>query len=187
MSMSTQVDPQITDAVTQTNPFIPGGAPTTSLNQLYMATAQALVNAAHNAVNSQQQSFMLMQAATTQAVMQLLSIDGAGKAAPLDASNASGVPTVPVATASPDAAAHIEREKELPNKFGLDNAGSWSHAVREIMNTLAGALRELQSVAQETDMAMVKQAAIAAVLTRMIKAPDQREQYQKILELIEGL
>ncbi|MFC4763517.1 RebB family R body protein [Dyella koreensis] len=187
MSTSTQVNPQVTDAVVQTNPSTPGGAPTISLNQIYMATAQALMNAAHNAVNSQQQSFVLMQAATTQAVMQLLSIDGAGKAAPLDASNASGVTAAQVATASPDASAHIERVSELPNKLGLDNAGPWSHAVREIMNTLASALRELQSAAQETDMAMVKQAAIAAVLTRMIKAPDQREPYQKILELIEGL
>jgi hypothetical protein len=36
-------------------------------------------------------------------------------------------------------------------------------------------------------MAMVKQAAKAAVLVHLINAPDQLQQYQKILELIEEL
>jgi hypothetical protein len=36
-------------------------------------------------------------------------------------------------------------------------------------------------------MSMIKQAAAAAVLVHMIKAPDQLDQFQKILKLIEGL
>ncbi|SFR86886.1 Killing trait domain-containing protein [Dyella sp. OK004] len=187
MSMPSSVNPQISDAVTQASSQIPGGALAISLSQLYQGAAQALVNAAHNAVSSQQQSNVLMQAATTQAVMQLLSMDSADNATPPDENKASALPQTLAATTSPDALAHIEQAIESANKHGLDNAGSWSHAARDIMNTVAGALRELQKVSQETGMAMVKQAAIAAVLVHMIKAPDHLEQYQKILGLIEGL
>jgi hypothetical protein len=187
MSMPSPVDPQITDAVTQTNVQTPGGALAISLSHLYQGATQALINAAHNAVNSQQQSNVLMQAATTQAVMQLLSMDSAGGATPLDEDKASALPQTLVATTAPDALAHIEQVIESATKHGLDSAGSWSHAARDIMNTVAGALRELQRVSQENGMAMVKQAAIAAVLVHMIKAPDHLEQYQKILELIGDL
>jgi hypothetical protein len=60
-------------------------------------------------------------------------------------------------------------------------------AMRDIIHMAAGTLRELQAVSQEANMATVKQAATAAVLLEMIKAPDQVGQYQKILDLIKGL
>lgn len=186
MSMSNQVSSQVTDAVTQTNTKIHGSAPAASLDNLYMATAQALCNAAHDAVAGQQQNAVLMQAATTQAVMQLLSIDSAAKAA-ATGQDSSGGPHAPVAAVSAAAVARIKQDVELPNKPGFDHIGPWSQVVRDIMKAEADALLDLQRVSQEAGMAMVKQAATAAVLVQLIKAPDQLESYRKILELIEAL
>lgn len=77
MAFPTAVNSQITDAVTQTNVKVLGDAPAIALGNLYQATAQALANAAHNATNSQQQSYVTSQAATTMGVSTLLSIDTA--------------------------------------------------------------------------------------------------------------
>ncbi|HJQ24743.1 MAG TPA: RebB family R body protein [Blastocatellia bacterium] len=57
------VNSQITDAVTQANIKVLGEAPTIAMGNLYQATAQALANAAHNAVSAQQQASILNQAA----------------------------------------------------------------------------------------------------------------------------
>jgi hypothetical protein len=77
MAFPTSVNSQITDSVTQVNSAVLGDAPAVALGNLYQATAQALANAAHNATNSQQQSYVTAQAATTMAVATLLSIDTA--------------------------------------------------------------------------------------------------------------
>ncbi|MGD3261583.1 RebB family R body protein, partial [Xanthomonas citri pv. citri] len=68
---------QITDSVTQVNTKVLGDAPAIAMGNLYQATAQALSNAAHNATNNQQQSYVTMQASTTQGVSTLYSIDTA--------------------------------------------------------------------------------------------------------------
>jgi len=75
MAFPTAVNDQITDSVTQSNTHVVGDAPAIAMGNLYMATAQALANAAHNATNGQQQSYVTAQAATTQGVATLLSID----------------------------------------------------------------------------------------------------------------
>ena len=77
MAFPTAVNSQITDAVTQTNVKVLGDAPAMALGNLYQATAQALANAAHNATNAQQQSYVTAQAATTMGVATLYSIDTA--------------------------------------------------------------------------------------------------------------
>jgi len=77
MAFPTAVNSQITDSVTQANTKVLGDAPAVALGNLYQATAQALANAAHNATNAQQQSFVTGQAATTMGVTTLLSIDTA--------------------------------------------------------------------------------------------------------------
>jgi hypothetical protein len=47
------------------------------MGNLFVATSQALSNAAHNATNNQQQSYVTMQAVTTQGVATLLTLDTA--------------------------------------------------------------------------------------------------------------
>ena len=77
MAFPTAVNDQITDSVTQANTKVLGDSPAVAMGNLFVATGQALSNAAHNATNNQQQSYVTMQAATTQAVATLLSVDTA--------------------------------------------------------------------------------------------------------------
>jgi hypothetical protein len=83
MAEPTPLNDQITDAVTQTNVKVLGDAPAVAMGNLFQATSQALANAAHNATTSQQQANITAQAATTQGVTTLLSLDTAtGAVAP---------------------------------------------------------------------------------------------------------
>lgn len=77
MAFPTAVNSQITDSVTQANVQVLGTAPAVAMGNLYQATAQALSNAAHNATNAQQQSYVTSQAATTMGVATLYSLDTA--------------------------------------------------------------------------------------------------------------
>ena len=77
MAFPTAVNSQITDSVTQANTKVLGDAPAVAMGNLYQATAQALANAAHNATNAQQQSFVTAQAATTMGTATLYSLDTA--------------------------------------------------------------------------------------------------------------
>ncbi|WPB79861.1 RebB family R body protein [Archangium violaceum] len=77
MAFPTAVNDQITDSVSQANTKVLGDAPAIAMGNLFVATSQALSNAAHNATNAQQESYVTMQASTTQGVATLLSIDTA--------------------------------------------------------------------------------------------------------------
>lgn len=77
MAFPTSVNSQITDSVSQVNTKVLGDAPAIAMGNLFVATSQALSNAAHNATNNQQQSYVTMQASTTQGVSTLLSVDTA--------------------------------------------------------------------------------------------------------------
>lgn len=81
MAEPTPVNPQITDSVTQANVQVLGESPAMAMGNLYQATAQALANAAHNANTAQQQTAITAQAATTQGVAILYSIDTASTGA----------------------------------------------------------------------------------------------------------
>ncbi|MDO9250894.1 RebB family R body protein [Hydrogenophaga sp.] len=77
MAFPTAVNSQITDSVSQANTKVLGDAPAVAMGNLFVATGQALSNAAHNATNNQQQSYVTMQASTTQSVATMLSVDTA--------------------------------------------------------------------------------------------------------------
>lgn len=77
MAFPTSVNQQITDSVSQVNTEVVGTSPAIAMGNLFMATGQALSNAAHNATNNQQQAYVTMQASTTQSVATMLSIDTA--------------------------------------------------------------------------------------------------------------
>ncbi|MBL4693641.1 MAG: RebB family R body protein [Magnetovibrio sp.] len=73
-NMST-VSPQITDAVTQTNVKVVGEAPAMAMGTLYQALAHSTGLMFENSVIAQNQQNILSQAATTQGVMQIYSVD----------------------------------------------------------------------------------------------------------------
>jgi hypothetical protein len=77
MAFPTAVNSQITDSISQVNTKVLGDAPSVAMGNLFVASSQALSNAAHNATNNQQQSYVTMQASTTQGISTLLSVDTA--------------------------------------------------------------------------------------------------------------
>ncbi len=77
MAFPTAVNSQITDSVSQVNTKVLGDAPAIAMGNLFVATSQALSNAAHNATNNQQQSYVTAQSATTMGVATLYSVDTA--------------------------------------------------------------------------------------------------------------
>lgn len=77
MAHPTSVNDHITDSITQVNTKVLGDAPAMGMGNLFIATSQALGNAAHNATTNQQQTTVTLQAATTQGVSTLLSLDTA--------------------------------------------------------------------------------------------------------------
>lgn len=77
MAYPTHVNDQITDSITQANTHVLGDAPAIAMGNLFQATAQALANAAHNATNAQQQSYVTAQAATTMGAATLYALDSA--------------------------------------------------------------------------------------------------------------
>ena len=90
------VNPQITDAVTQSNVKILGDAPGMAMGSLYQATGQALSNAAHNGTTAGQNATTVMQATTTQGVALLYGVDTAATAVGISeilSSNKGGYPS----------------------------------------------------------------------------------------------
>lgn len=71
MADPTELNGQITDAVTQAHVLTLGSAPSTALGQLYQSAAQALGIAAHNAVAGQQATALLAQAIVASLVREL--------------------------------------------------------------------------------------------------------------------
>lgn len=77
MAFPTAVNSQITDSVSQVNTKVLGDAPAIAMGNFFVATSQALANAAHNATTAQQQGNIIAQATTKMGVTTLYSIDTA--------------------------------------------------------------------------------------------------------------
>jgi Killing trait len=77
MAFPTAVNDQITDSIAQANLKVIGDAPAMGMGNLFVATSQALSNAAHNATFAQQQAVTTSQATNVQGLSTLYSIDTA--------------------------------------------------------------------------------------------------------------
>ena len=73
--MSDTVSTQITDAVTQSNVQVVATSPAIAMSNVYQTSAHSIGLMFENAVNAQSQQNILAQAATTQGVMQIYSLD----------------------------------------------------------------------------------------------------------------
>lgn len=73
--MEDRVSTQITDAVTQTSVQVVGASPAMAMSNVYQTAAHSIGIMFENAVNAQSQQNILAQAATTQGVMQIYSVD----------------------------------------------------------------------------------------------------------------
>ncbi|WP_419870405.1 RebB family R body protein [Chryseobacterium sp. CT-SW4] len=73
--MAQTVNPQVTDAVTQSNVKVVAEAPAVALGNVYQTAAHSTGIMFENAVNAQNQQNILGQAATNQGIMQIYSVD----------------------------------------------------------------------------------------------------------------
>jgi hypothetical protein len=69
------VNQQITDAVTQSNVKVVAESPAIALGNVYQSAAHSTAILFENAIKAQNQQNILGQAATTQGVMQIYSLD----------------------------------------------------------------------------------------------------------------
>lgn len=79
--MADIVNPQITDAVTQSNVKVIAEAPAMALGTLYQTMAHSLGILMHNAVTAQQNMSTIAEATTTQGVALIYSVDTAAAGA----------------------------------------------------------------------------------------------------------
>ncbi|EDP96235.1 RebB family R body protein [Kordia algicida OT-1] len=79
--MSKNVNKQITDAVTQTNVQVVADAPAIALANVYQTAAHSTGLMFANSVNAQSQQNILAQAATTQGILQIYSLNTMSDAA----------------------------------------------------------------------------------------------------------
>lgn len=77
MAFPTALNSQITDSITQANTKVVGDSPAVALSNFYIATSQALSNAAHNATTAQQQATVTSLATMTQGIATVFSVDTA--------------------------------------------------------------------------------------------------------------
>ncbi|MGO4710606.1 RebB family R body protein [Chryseobacterium sp. 2TAF14] len=73
--MDPKVNQQITDAVTQSNVKVVAESPAIALGNVYQSAAHSTGILFENAIKAQNQQNILGQAATTQGVMQIYSLD----------------------------------------------------------------------------------------------------------------
>ena len=76
--INTTVNPQVTDAITQTNVKVLAEAPAMAMGSLYQTIGNSVAMAAANAVFAQQQANVTYQAASTMGVAKLLSLKVSG-------------------------------------------------------------------------------------------------------------
>lgn len=91
MAEETQVNPQITDAVAQSNVKVMGEAPAMAMGNVYQSAAHSMGILFENAVAQAQQTQIMAQAATTQGVMQIYSLNTAAAAGAAEKLAQSGV------------------------------------------------------------------------------------------------
>ena len=75
MAFPTSVNDQITDSVSQANLKVIGDSPAVGLGNLYVATSQALSNAAHNSTSNQQQGTLISQTTNVQGLNTLFNLE----------------------------------------------------------------------------------------------------------------
>ena len=144
MAFPTAVNDQITDSITQSNVKVLADAPAMAMGNLYQATAQALSNAAHNATTAQQQAGVIAQAALTQGISTLYSIDTASTAAQFEKTNS----TEAKATSSVDAS-NAAKDAPQAQQTTDKNPPSDSTQSAEIENVAEQQIETLKAQSEE--------------------------------------
>lgn len=150
---------------------------------LYMAIAQAIANAANNAVNAQQQSYTTMLAATTMGVEALYTLDSAATAA-------SSQQILQTQTELEEA---MKSFLITPSATLLDashnpsTTNDFADGIRLISEAFAASLDQFGETAYLQMLRIIQLAAIASTLAALIKTSEQAESYERVLAMIKNL
>jgi hypothetical protein len=161
---------QISDSVTQVNTKVLGDAPAMAIGNLFIATSQALSNAAHNATNNQQQTSVTAQAATTQAVVTMLSLDTAATGAATGAGLGSG-PKVLAAVVTPEAIPNPAQAQQLADA-AFEAARNATDPMLSLVLLNAGALAIYDAVQHLARTAIIGETATALALSHALTTPN---------------
>lgn len=186
---TTSVNSQITDSVTQANAKVLSEIPATAVGNLYQAIARSLSIAAQNAVNTQQQIYVTMQAATTMGVATLYNLDtastdvSAGPTPQLD----EAMKLLQSSRPAPESMLIVEAtDTHFADAIPSTNDEFVNH-IRLVADTFAESLEHLSEIAYIQLLQTIQLAATAATLAELIKAPDLIQSYERVLETIKNL
>lgn len=155
---------QVSDSITQPNVKVLGDAPSMAMGNLFMAVSQALADAAHNATNSQQQSNITGQAATTMGVSTLYSLDTAATGRAAAAPPTAEMVEAPLAAA----AAAAEELSAAAYRAAADS----TDPMLSLMVLDAGALSILDAVSHLQRTAIATEAATLMAMTQALATPE---------------
>ena len=167
----TVVNPQITDSVTQANVKVLGEAPAMAMGVLYQTVSQSLGMAMQNAVYAQQQMNVTAQAATTQGIAQMYSIDAA----------ASAEATHKVLKESAAAVEAAAPPVTLPAHAQADDM---AYGTRAMADAFAASLQAIGEATTHNLVRILQIAATSACVTAMIANPDKAASYDEVLAAI---
>lgn len=181
------VNPQITDAVTQTNVKVLAEAPALALGSIYQSLAHSTGILFENAVNAQQQQNILGQAATTQGIMQIYSMDAVADA--VDIARMLGTSDAAVTDLRKVSAVNSQITEAV--RFTLDSnllhSGDVAYGARAAADALGAAIERVNRANYEARLQLIKQAATTACLAAMVRNPDKADAYAAVLETVKQL
>lgn len=199
MSDST-VNPQITDAVTQSNVKVVGEAPAISMGSIYQSIAYSTGILFQNAVAAQQQQNIAALAATNQGIIQIYSVVTAAEASVaarhdvpdreavlLRTQQAMEATRASSASAYDGVAPQIEAAVKLANETALENASAFAYAVRVNGDAVAASLQAIDKAFHDGLLRSLQTAATAACLESMLRNPEKAADYEQVLQAIKHL
>jgi hypothetical protein len=183
----TSVSGSVVDAVTVANTKVLAEAPAMAMGSVYQSLAHATGILFENAVSQQHQQGILAQAATTQGIIQIYSVDtfaGDDAAHKLAHSSKEAVDGLRKAVGvNPQ----IVDAVNISMHNNLLHSGDVTYGIRAAADALGAAIERVNRANGEMRLQLIKQAAIAACLAGMVRDPDKAGAYEAVLESVKKL
>ncbi|EKE67528.1 RebB family R body protein [Gallaecimonas xiamenensis] len=186
MSANTSVNTQITDTVSQSNVKVIADAPAVAVANIYQAMAHAIGLSFENAVNAQNQQAVVSQAATTQGVIQIYSLDTATSAEGVKEMLGTSADRVQAASLG-GVNTQIMDAIQQSLRAVVDSAGDVSFAVRSAAEAMQTTLNDISAANYRGALHTLQLAATATCLRLMLADPTQADAYAKVLEEVRSL
>lgn len=202
------VNPQITDAVTQTNTKVVGQAPAQAIAQVFQSIAHATGLMVENAVNAQNQQCIISSSVVTQGAIYLFSQNaestahpgppvagvargtqaGASESANLGADVQKSALQLKQLAANRSAInAEVLASVDAAHQYTLGSADAFAHGLRVSIQAFVEGLEGINAAEYQQQMQAIRIAATAVCLDAMLKSPERAKDYAGVFELIQQL